>query len=121
MKCGFSSISETCTAPNRGSFMVFQIDETENMVQCNRRTNNDLQVNLSTSKKMWAMTRTEVHGYCQSSLREQTDPPCTLPGAIRSDNGSPVASSSALLGVSRLSAWGLACGVDEEWYRPGCA
>jgi transposase InsO family protein len=42
-----------------------------------------------------------------------------LPGAIRSDNGAPFA-SGALLGLSRLSAWWLALGIDLERNRPGC-
>ena len=43
-----------------------------------------------------------------------------LPGAIRSDNGAPFASTQALLGLSRLSAWWLALGIDLERGRPGC-
>lgn len=43
-----------------------------------------------------------------------------LPGAIRSDNGPPFASPNGLLGLSRLSAWWLANGVDLERSRPGC-
>ena len=43
-----------------------------------------------------------------------------LPGAIRSDNGSPFASAHGLLGLSRLSAWWLALGIDLERSRPGC-
>jgi putative transposase len=43
-----------------------------------------------------------------------------LPKAIRSDNGSPFASSRALLGLSRLSAWWLALGIELERGRPGC-
>jgi len=43
-----------------------------------------------------------------------------LPGAIRSDNGSPFASVQAVLGLSRLSAWWLALGIDLERSRPGC-
>ena len=35
-----------------------------------------------------------------------------LPQMIRSDNGSPFASTSALLGLSRLSAWWVALGID---------
>jgi putative transposase len=42
------------------------------------------------------------------------------PQAIRSDNGAPFASSHALLGLSRLSAWWLAQGIDLERSRPGC-
>jgi transposase InsO family protein len=42
-----------------------------------------------------------------------------LPQAIRSDNGSPFASSNALLGLSRLSAWWVALGIDLERGRPG--
>lgn len=43
-----------------------------------------------------------------------------LPGAIRSDNGTPFASARGLLGLSRLSAWWLALGIDLERSRPGC-
>jgi transposase InsO family protein len=43
-----------------------------------------------------------------------------LPSAIRSDNGTPFASYQGLLGLSRLSAWWLALGIDLERNRPGC-
>ncbi len=43
-----------------------------------------------------------------------------LPAAIRSDNGSPFASTNGLLGLSRLSVWWLANGIDLERSRPGC-
>jgi putative transposase len=43
-----------------------------------------------------------------------------LPKAIRSDNGSPFAHSRALLGLSRLSAWWLALGINLERNRPRC-
>ena len=43
-----------------------------------------------------------------------------LPGAIRSDNGAPFASESAVLGLSKLSAWWVALGIDLERGRPGC-
>jgi transposase InsO family protein len=42
-----------------------------------------------------------------------------LPQAIRSDNGSPFASRSAVHGLSRLSAWWVALGIDLERGRPG--
>ena len=42
-----------------------------------------------------------------------------LPQAIRSDNGSPFASRNGLLGLSRLSAWWVALGIDLERGRPG--
>jgi len=42
-----------------------------------------------------------------------------LPGAIRSDNGSPFASVHGLFGLSRLSVWWVALGVDLERGRPG--
>jgi hypothetical protein len=42
-----------------------------------------------------------------------------LPQMIRSDNGSPFAATSALLGLSRLSAWWVALGIDLERGRPG--
>jgi transposase InsO family protein len=41
-----------------------------------------------------------------------------LPQAIRSDNGTPFA-RSAVLGLSRLSAWWVALGIDLERSRPG--
>src|ERR1700736_6365382 len=41
-----------------------------------------------------------------------------LPQAIRSDNGSPFASVHALFGLSRLSAWWVALGIDLERGRP---
>ena len=43
-----------------------------------------------------------------------------LPGAIRSDNGSPFASAQGLLGLTRLSVWWLALGINLERSRPGC-
>jgi len=42
-----------------------------------------------------------------------------LPGAIRSDNGPPFAHVQGLLGLSRLSAWWVALGIDLERGRPG--
>jgi putative transposase len=42
-----------------------------------------------------------------------------LPGAIRSDNGSPFAQVRGILGLSRLSAWWVALGIDLERGRPG--
>jgi putative transposase len=42
-----------------------------------------------------------------------------LPEALRSDNGSPFASRSAVHGLSRLSAWWVALGIDLERGRPG--
>jgi len=42
-----------------------------------------------------------------------------LPGAIRSDNGSPFAMATGILGLSRLSAWWVALGIDLERGRPG--
>jgi transposase InsO family protein len=42
-----------------------------------------------------------------------------LPQRIRSDNGSPFAAINALLGLSRLSAWWVALGIDLERGRPG--
>ena len=43
-----------------------------------------------------------------------------LPGTIRSDNGSPFACSRAILGLSQLSVWWVALGIDLERSRPGC-
>jgi len=43
-----------------------------------------------------------------------------LPGAIRSDNGTPFAMRTALLGLSKLSVWWMVLGIDLERGRPGC-
>lgn len=43
-----------------------------------------------------------------------------LPGAIRSDNGAPFASRTGILGLTQLSAWWVALGIDLERGRPGC-
>jgi putative transposase len=42
-----------------------------------------------------------------------------LPQAIRSDNGSPFASVHGPFGLSRLSAWWVALGIELERGRPG--
>lgn len=42
-----------------------------------------------------------------------------LPEVIRSDNGSPFASRSAPLGLSRLSAWWLTLGIHLDRIEPG--
>ena len=42
-----------------------------------------------------------------------------LPQAIRSDNGCPFSSVHGLLGLSRLSVWWVALGIDLERGRPG--
>jgi putative transposase len=61
-------------------------------------------------------SRTETVKVCFERLFERHG----LPGAIRSDNGSPFASVSAPMGLSRLSVWWLALGIDLERNRPGC-
>ena len=43
-----------------------------------------------------------------------------LPQAIRSDNGVPFASRSALFGLSKLSVWWLRLGIAIERIKPGC-
>src|SRR5690606_18824360 len=60
-------------------------------------------------------SKTEPVRACFERLFEQYG----LPGAIRSDNGSPFASSNGLLGLSRLSAWWVALGIGLERSRPG--
>jgi len=42
-----------------------------------------------------------------------------LPRVIRSDNGSPFASMQAPLGLSRLSGWWIALGIDLDRIQPG--
>ena len=60
-------------------------------------------------------TRTETIKLCFERVFERYG----LPKVIRSDNGPPFASSNGLLGLSRLSAWWLALGIDLERGRPG--
>jgi putative transposase len=60
--------------------------------------------------------RTATVQACFEQLFEQHG----LPEAIRSDNGSPFASHNGLLGLSQLSVWWLANGIDLERSRPGC-
>jgi hypothetical protein len=43
-----------------------------------------------------------------------------LPGAIRTDNGVPLASPHALFNLSRLSVWWLRLGIAIERIKPGC-
>ena len=62
-----------------------------------------------------ADSRTETVRHCFERLFERYG----LPGAIRSDNGSPFAHVRGLLGLSRLSVWWLALGIDLERGRPG--
>jgi len=59
--------------------------------------------------------RTETVRKCFEGLFERYG----LPEAIRSDNGAPFAHTQALFGLSRLSVWWLALGIDLERGRPG--
>lgn len=63
-----------------------------------------------------ADARTETIRTCFERLFERNG----VPEAIRSDNGSPFASSAGVLGLSKLSAWWVALGIDLERGRPGC-
>ncbi len=60
--------------------------------------------------------RTETVRSCFERLFEQNG----LPQAIRSDNGVPFASTCSVLGLSKLSAWWVALGIDLERGRKGC-
>jgi patatin-like phospholipase/integrase-like protein len=59
--------------------------------------------------------QTETVRRCFEGLFERAG----LPQAIRSDNGVPFASVHGLFGLSRLSAWWVALGIDLERGRPG--
>ena len=63
-----------------------------------------------------ADARTQTVRTCFERLFERHG----LPQAIRSDNGVPFASNTGLLGLSKLSAWWVALGIDLERGRPGC-
>jgi transposase InsO family protein len=62
-----------------------------------------------------ADARTETVRLCFERLFEQHG----LPAAIRSDNGAPFAHTQAIFGLSRLSVWWLALGIDLERGRSG--
>ena len=63
-----------------------------------------------------ADARTQTVRACFERLFERNG----VPEAIRSDNGVPFASSTGVLGLSKLSAWWVALGIDLERSRPGC-
>jgi transposase InsO family protein len=63
-----------------------------------------------------ADARTQTVRACFERLFERNG----VPQAIRSDNGVPFASSTGVLGLSKLSAWWVALGIDLERGRPGC-
>ena len=63
-----------------------------------------------------ANARIETVRVCFERLFERNG----IPEAIRSDNGAPFASSRSVLGLSKLSAWWVALGIDLERGRPGC-
>ena len=63
-----------------------------------------------------ADARTETVRACFERLFERHG----IPQCIRSDNGVPFASNTGVLGLSKLSAWWVALGIDLERGRPGC-
>lgn len=63
-----------------------------------------------------ANSRTETVRACFERLFERHG----IPGAIRSDNGAPFASTNAVLGLTRLSAWWVVLGIDLERGRRAC-
>jgi len=62
-----------------------------------------------------ASTATEAVRLCFERLFAEHG----LPAAIRSDNGAPFACAHSVLGLSRLSAWWIALGINLERGRPG--
>ena len=63
---------------------------------------------LSTTKEMYAF-----------SVFERAFKDFGLPRAIRTDNGIPFSSATALYGLSRLSVWWLRLGIEIERIKPG--
>ncbi|MEM8955379.1 MAG: DDE-type integrase/transposase/recombinase [Verrucomicrobiota bacterium] len=66
--------------------------------------------------RVMGSSRTEAVQSCFERLFERYG----LPEVMRSDNGVPFASTRSPLGLSRLSAWWVALGIDLERNRPGC-
>jgi putative transposase len=63
-----------------------------------------------------ADARTATVRSCFERLFEENG----IPDAMRSDNGPPFASICSVLGLSKLSAWWVALGIDLERGRKGC-
>lgn len=83
--------------------------------KCNPLTVRDEYSRYLLEMRALADARTDTVRSCFEALFKDYG----VPAAIRSDNGSPFG-SHGLLGLSRLSAWWLANGVDLERSRPGC-
>lgn len=60
------------------------------------------------------LTCTEARGHFEATFQE-----FGLPDAIRTDNGSPFA-STGLAGLSQLSAWWVRLGITHQRIDPGC-
>jgi hypothetical protein len=89
---------------------------TPNRERCEPFTVRDAYSRYVLAAMILADARTETVRAACERLFEQHG----LPGAIRSDNGSPFASSASPMGLSRLSAWWLALGIDLDRIDPGC-
>lgn len=60
-----------------------------------------------------------THADSAFAIFERTFKDFGLPDAIRTDNGTPFASSNALFGLSRLAVWWLRLGIQLQRIQPG--
>lgn len=104
------------TAPNEVWTVDFKGWWYDREGQCNPLTVRDEHSRYILELRAVADARSATIGACFERLFERYGLPC----AIRSDNGPPFAASQALLGLSQLSAWWLANGIDLERGRPAC-
>ena len=103
-------------APNEVWTVDFKGWWTDSDGRCNPLTVRDEHSRFLLELRALPDAKTESVMACFEKLFEERG----LPGAIRSDNGPPFASSQSLLGLSRLSVWWLALGIDLERSRPAC-
>ena len=106
---------EDCTAPNETWCIDFKgWFRTQDGVRCDPLTITDAYSRqLLCCRGLESQRGRLVHSAMERVFREYG-----LPATIRSDNGTPFA-STALGGLSRLSAWWIKLGIMPERIRPG--
>lgn len=116
VKTGRVASGQTADAPNKIWTVDFKGWWYDRDGRCEPLTVRDEYSRYVLELRALPNARTETVKACFERLFEVYG----LPEAIRSDNGSPFASAQALLGLSQLSVWWLANGIDLERSRPGC-
>ena len=96
-------------ADHKGEFML-----------ADRRYCYPLTISDAVSRYLFACDALETKGEdCAFIVFERTFQEFGLPRAIRTDNGTPFASTTAFFGLSKLSVWWLRLGIHIERIKPG--